>query len=506
MPPYPSPTPATGAPAPQVTLTVVNALLLPVADAGDGEPDWYLGWLRVDETGRICGIGPGQPPTLEPSQESSDARVLDVGGSIVAPGFISAHSHLFTSGLRGIASSSTLYPWVRSMMEVFQHAESEDMYWSTLHGSMDFLANGITSAYNFTQSRVTWVYDPSTAKAELAGIHPPEYLTRQFDAAVDAGLRVMNAIRLDDEAGPDSQMLAMFSEMASASAELTPADRHLGVSVMGAVQWAAQARSAELEAQVMADHGITNQAHFVETAEGIDVQRAKFDWYDKAGALGPSFLFGHFVHPSDAMVERAVETGCGMVWQATSNGRLGSGFADVVRYRSLGMKVGMGLDDQSCTDISDPFGNMRIGMYTMRAMYSDASVLTPREMLRLHTLGSAEVLGVADRVGSLEVGKMADFVVVDHRAPSTGPVWDVYATYVMACGLRNLKSVYVGGVLASQEGRCTTPLATDADAQLAERVTRAAHAEGFRLALDPEEFAVARAGVRERAGAPEAGE
>ncbi|GAA1313266.1 amidohydrolase family protein [Pseudonocardia xinjiangensis] len=464
-------------------LTLVNAVLLPMADAAPGAPDWFVGWMRVDESGRISGIGPGSPPPE--AADGPAATVVDAGGTIVAPGFVSAHSHLFTSGLRGIAPGSTLYPWLQAMSEVFRHADAEAMYWSTVHGALDFLACGITSAYNFTQSRVSWVFDPATARSTVGTVHPPEYLTRQFDGAADTGLRVMTAIRLDDEAAPEPQVLGTFADMVAACAERTPADQHLGASVFGAVQWAASPRTAEIEAQVMREHGIGNQSHFLETAQDVEVQRAKFAWYTDAGVLGPALLLGHFVHPTDEMVTAAAEAGCGMVWQATSNGRLGSGIADVVRFARAGMRIGMGLDDQSCTDQSDPFGNMRLGMYTMRALHTDASVLMPREVLRMHTLGSAEVLGVADRVGSLEIGKFADFVVVDHRAPGTGPVWDVYATYVMACGLRNLKQVYVGGALVSEDGRCTGPLAADVDDALHDRITRAARAAGMHPALDP---------------------
>ncbi|WP_214403823.1 amidohydrolase family protein [Pseudonocardia lacus] len=256
-------------------LTVTDALLIPVADTG---PDWFHGWLTVGADGRITGIGPGAPPSVE-------GEVLDAGGAMVAPGFVSAHSHLFTSGLRGIAPGSTLYPWVRAMMDVFAHADAEDLYWSTLHGALDFLANGVTSAYNFTQSRVTWLYDPATASNTLGAVHPARYLTRQFEAAADAGIRVMNAIRLDDEAAPEDETLGVFADMVAASTDLVPADQHLGASVFGAAQWAAGPRTAQLEALVMDRYGLIDQAHFLETAQGIDVQRAKFAWYADAGAL-----------------------------------------------------------------------------------------------------------------------------------------------------------------------------------------------------------------------------
>lgn len=486
-------------------LMIVNALLLPMADAGPHP--WYLGWMSVGTDGTITGIGPGNPHAPAPAPvpddaarrseaagsppprpgERADVDVIDVGGAMVAPGFVSAHSHIYTSGLRGLAHSDTLYPWVLENNKALLGSGTEDLYWYTLHGSLDFLGNGITSAYNFTHSRVAWLYDAPAGRNVAAKINPTDYLTRQFDATADSGIRVVNSFRLDDEAFSEVETIDTFTAMVHASRERTPPAQFLGSSIMGAVQWSREPRTAELEAQMMRELGVSNQAHFVETAENIAFQQSKFGWYDDAGALGARFLFGHFVHPTDAMVERAAEAGCAMVWQPTSNGRLGSGVADVIRLRGLGMRIGMGLDDQSCTDISDPFQNMRIGMYTTRALHSDAAVMTPREVLRMHTLGSAEALGVEAQIGSLEVGKRADFLVVDPRKPDTGPIWDVVATYVMACGLRNLKHVFVGGVQVSKDGDLTSPLAADASLELHARIVHSARSQGMDLAYVPED-------------------
>jgi 5-methylthioadenosine/S-adenosylhomocysteine deaminase len=159
------------------------------------------------------------------------------------------------------------------------------------------------------------------------------------------------------------------------------------------------------------------------------------------------------------MIVEAASCGCAMSWQPTYNGRLASGFADIRACVDAGMRVGVGLDDQSCTDISDPFANMRFGIYSQRAHARDPGAMGVAEMLRMHTLDSAEALGVADRLGSLEVGKHADFLVVDPREPDTGPIWNAMGTYVLACGLRNLKAVYVGGNRIAQDGKLTHPKA-----------------------------------------------
>jgi 5-methylthioadenosine/S-adenosylhomocysteine deaminase len=176
-------------------------------------------------------------------------------------------------------------------------------------------------------------------------------------------------------------------------------------------------------------------------------------------------VFGHFVHPDARILDDCARHGCAVSWQPVANGRLASGVADVPALRSRGIRVGLGLDDQACTDVSDPWQSMRFGLYSSRAATGTAELL-PADVLRMQTLGAAEVIGVADRVGSLEPGSYADFVVVDPRRPDVGPVRDPLAVYVLSMTLRNLAAVYVGGRLVSADGRSTSPLSERAAAEL----------------------------------------
>jgi len=131
--------------------------------------------------------------------------------------------------------------------------------------------------------------------------------------------------------------------------------------------------------------------------------------------------------------------------------------------------VGLGLDDQACSDVSDPWQNMRFGLYQARSTTRTAALM-PADVLRMQTLGAAEVIGVADRVGSLAPGKFADFVVVDPRSPDMGPLHSPVDNYVLSSTLRNLKEVYVGGRLASRDGRSTSPLAAASVAEVHRRI------------------------------------
>jgi cytosine/adenosine deaminase-related metal-dependent hydrolase len=314
-----------------------------------------------------------------------------------------------------------------------------------------------------------------------APLRGTEYHTRQADGCLDAGLRFVDSIGMDVTAGTDDEIFARFEASVAHTRAMDP-DYALGASIMGQVQWSPRPEAAEIEVEAMRRFGVTNQAHFLESPEAVPLQQSKFALYRDAGALGEGMMFGHFIQTTPEIIEQAAAGGASMSWQPASNGRLASGTALVPEMIAMGMKVGMGLDDQACTDVSDPWQNMRMGIAMQRARTKDPLSMMPELVLRLHTLGSAEIMGVADRVGSLEVGKFADFVVVDPRRPDVGPLWHPVRSYVLSMSLRNLLGVYVGGKLVSRAGESTNPLAAEASVRvhadlpgLAERLGRHPH-------------------------------
>jgi 5-methylthioadenosine/S-adenosylhomocysteine deaminase len=421
-------------------LIVRNAVIMTVQEGKDP----YLGYMVVGEDGRIADIGPGEPPAAFHAP-----AVVDAGGKFVAPGFISAHSHLFQSPLRGLGVDGTLYGWLQAIDRLNRNSTPDDLYWFSLHGAVDYLRNGITTAYDFTYSGSLGggQHSVGIGEAYSGPIPDPEPFERsQFKAKVDSGIRFVDSISIVP-LGTEAEIRSRFERILAYSRQFSGNPRFLKMAISGWVQLAPARDAAVREATFMRDYGLINQAHFLESPERVDVQREKFAWYRDAGALGPNFIFGHFIQTTPEIVREAAASGASMCWQPTSNGRLGSGVADIVAYRAAGMKVGMGLDDQSCTDISDPFQNMRIGLYAIRDLHKSASALRVKDVLYMHTMGSAEILHVDADLGSLEKGKWADFLVVDPRSPDTGPVHDPVATYVLACGLRNLKQVYVAGDL-----------------------------------------------------------
>ena len=421
-------------------LLVKNALLMTMAES---QKDPFMGYFLVGADGRIVKVAAGEPPS-----DMAAAAVYDADGKFIIPGFISAHSHIYCSPLRGTGADKTLLDWIAAWVPLISASSPEDLYWYTLHGCLDFTRYGITSAYNFTTTGSKWngYEKPSTPV-------PGDWEEQQFRAEMDSGMRFIHSLSsafFDTEA----EQRANIEKFIAYSKPFRDNPRFLKLALSGGVAFTRNRDAARREAAYMRDYDLDNQMHYLEPPNAVQVQRDKFPWLVESGmlAMGPRLYFGHFIHTTPEIVAAVAKAGCNMVWNPLSNGRLASGFADIPAYLKAGMKVGMGLDNQNASDIPDPFENMRMGLYAMRDKYEDATIMSPYDVLRLHTMGSATVMRVAEKIGSLEPGKYADFDVIDPRHRDTGPVYDAYATLVLACGQANLERVYIGGEMVALRG------------------------------------------------------
>ena len=406
-------------------LLIVNGTELTMKP-GQTEP--FVGYVLVGNDGKIKAIGKGKPPAGTTAHTTYDAK-----GKFVLPGFISAHSHMSESAFRGLATDQYVYRypamtgWVEALETRELGTKPEDYYWFTLQGALDHLVHGITSVYNFAYAR-----EDDEAFEEY-----------QWRAELDSGMRFIHSYEPSGNSTPEVRRANLEKFLAYAKKDMGRPT----VLKMAYSGWITTPQAIKLDASFMRDYHLYSEIHFLESPVNQQAQRDTFQYIVDANMLGPNVSFGHFIHPDDAILKAVAAAGSGMVWNPMSNGRLASGIADIPKYRRMGIKVGMGVDGQGSSDLPDPFENMRMGLYVIRAHNESATVLQPIDVLRFHTMGSAEVLGVADKVGSLEVGKFGDIIIVDPNLVERGPVIDPYAAVVLSCNAMNLAKVYVGGDL-----------------------------------------------------------
>lgn len=399
----------------------------------------FTGYLAVADDGKIVAVAKGDPPA-----DLKAAQVIDAHGDWIIPGFISAHSHLWQAAYRGIAADSTLTGWIDDLYSKRAiKAPAEDFYWFCLLGSLDHLQHGITAAYNFNYSRTN-----------EQGTRSP-FDEAQFRAELKSGIRFVHGyepgwmapgVTIDQQ----RNRLKAFLDWTAAQPK-SPA--FLSVMINGDTAFNDTYQQAVLEKTLMDEFHLLNQTHYLEPPEAKTQaeERAKFRWLVDSGLLSKQLIFGHFIHTDENILEQTAKFDVAVTWNPLSNGRMASGVADIPTYLKMGIRVGMGIDGEASGDLADPFENMRAGLYAVRDKYEDATVLSPYQVLWLHTMGSADVLGVKDKLGSLEAGKYGDFLMIDPTR--LGAVLeDPYANLVLVTGERDIERVFVGGELKVEHG------------------------------------------------------
>ena len=411
-------------------LIVRNARIMTMA-ANQREP--INGYLAIASDGTIQAISPGEPPASLHAD-----KVVDAQGDFIIPGFISAHSHLWQAAYRGLAADKTLPGWIDDLYGKHASlASPEDMYWFALLGSLDHLEHGITTAYNFTYG----------GRAKTADLNN-QLEEAQFRGAEESGIRFVHSY------GPDRVSPSLTVEQGRArlkifldwAAAQPPNSHFLSVMISGTTAFNNTYQQAVMEAAMMKEFHLGNQTHYIEAPDDQGEQRSKFRWMIDSGLLNNQLIFGHFIHADDYILQQTAKAGASMSWNPLSNGRLASGTADIPKYLKMGIRVGMGVDGEASADLADPFENMRTGLYAIHDKYEDATVMSPYQVLWLHTMGSADVLNIKDKLGSLEPGKFADFLLVNPKRLGVS-LEDPYANLVLVAAERDIDSVYVGGEL-----------------------------------------------------------
>lgn len=412
--------------ASEPTTLIRNATVLSMDPA---YPEPSIGHLLITGS-RITAVGPGQySGAIVPD------TIVEAQGKVLMPGFVSGHNHLWQSAFRGLAPNGELYAWLQSLHWTYgKYFRAGDFYAFTLQGALDQLRHGITTTYNHSQR---------------LGADEALYM-ESLQASLDAGQRFIFAYN-PDLSKTESEIRDNFAALVSRASSQPETSMLLGLSVNSVGMYNEDKNKLALEIELARYYKMSLQIHYLEQHSRRTQEQALWPTLKQNGAVADNVSYAHFIHTTDAILKDTAAAGGAMIWNPLSNGRLASGLADIPRYLELGVRVGMGVDGAASADIADPFENMRMGLYALRMQSHSASIMSPREILDLHTLATAEVLGVDDQIGSLAAGKYADLLLINLSQPITGPIFDVEASLVFAASSSNIERIYVGGQLRAEQ-------------------------------------------------------
>ena len=362
--------------------------------------------------------------------DSLDAKeIYDATDKLISPGLINSHTHLGMSLLRGWAEGVNL----QGFLERVWAAEGAIMDEATCElgtelGALEALLSGTTTTMDMYLNPIA-----------------------THRGAVRVGLRHIAGPIFFDFPGLDGLQWEQRIERAHQwPAELAKiGGPYIPIYFMPHSTYTDSPENLTQVAAIAKELGARIHLHVSETeAENADVQtrygKTPTEVCRDTGILDVPTIFGHGVHLSDSDMVIAASKGTSIGHCPGSNLKLGSGLARFNDLRKAGIAVGLGTDSCSSSNDLDMFSVMRIAAHVVALRQSPADVdLTA--IVRAATIEAAKAVGLADRIGRIEIGKEADLIALDLHAAHLTPVHDVNALLVFAAGRGDVTDVWVAG-------------------------------------------------------------
>jgi len=339
------------------------------------------------------------------SVASADVE-LDANGKIALPGLINTHTHLSMTMFRGFADDMLLQDWLQKKIWPLEAKHTDETcYFGALLGSAEMILSGTTSFVD--------MYFHMEAVA---------------NALVKSGLRGFLSYGIIDQF--DSAKARLEQENTRKFLEYVQALGNPCIRfALGPHAPYTCSEETLLWAREYAEkNGAIIHIHLAETRrEQADFQKQHgmrvVEYLDKIGALSKNMLAAHCVWLTKSEVDLLAKAGVSVAHCPVSNMKLASGgVAPLPEMFDRGMAVGLGTDGASSNNTLDMFETMKVCALLHKAHRWDPTVLNAQKVLDLATIEGARALGVEREIGSIEIGKRADIILINTKRPNMMPI------------------------------------------------------------------------------------
>ncbi|MFI1358421.1 amidohydrolase family protein [Streptomyces sp. NPDC020898] len=365
------------------------------------------------------------------------AAVIEAKGALLIPGFVDTHRHMWQSALRGIGVDWTFDNYFGAMQALLPRFRPEDVYAGNHLGMVEAVADGVTTVVDWSHGSSTPAHADAAVDALTAvpGRARWAYGRFGFDTSwVTSGeVERIRAARFSS----DDQLVTMQLALDLPSDDPSPADAALR-----------HARQQGLPVTMHAGiFGLNPDALIAHLADN--------------GFLGPTTTLVHAATLTDDSYRRIADSGAFLSLSAESELNAGQGYPPTGAARRFGIPISLSMDTVVWWS-GDMFSAMRAtlsaerGLTFLRAHARGEQVtshdLRAADVLHYATLGGAEALGMADRIGSVTPGKLADLVLLRQDTPSMTPVNHPVGHLVFQAGRGDIDTVIVGGRVLKHRG------------------------------------------------------
>ncbi|MFW9799690.1 MAG: amidohydrolase [Candidatus Thorarchaeota archaeon] len=372
------------------------------------------------EEGRIAGTG----RTSELSDEKAEL-VLDARNMIVMPGLIDTHVHLAQALIRGCADDVSLVDWLKRYVWVLQgnFTDADGRVSAELcmaemirTGTTSFVECMIHTRYGF--NGIAEAVEKAGLRAALSKIVMDSTGYADSDDIMYPGMIEDRDACLDET----DRMHAKWHNEADGRLQVWYGLRSLGAVTPDLFREVVRLSREKDTRMTMHLGEVVDDLRYVKDNFGMTLTEFAQDM----GLLGPDMVFAHGIHFDDADLNRLAVTQSNVSHCPSSNMKLASGFARIPEMIEMGVPVSLGCDGGPSNNTYDMIREMRMAALIHKAKVDDPLVVPAEQAIEMATLGGAKAMGIAESVGSLEPGKLADIILVDMRdlglTPNSNPV------------------------------------------------------------------------------------
>jgi len=368
------------------------------------------------------------------AKEYSSDETIDCNGKVLMPGLVNAHTHVPMTLLRGLADDLRLDVWLMGyMMPVEREFVSpEFVRLGTLLACAEQIRSGITTFNDM------YYFEEHVAQA-----------------AADAGMRAVCGQTVMKFPAPDAASYEDSLQMAREFIKKWKDHPLIVPAVSPHAPYTCTAEILRATAELAKEFDVPLHTHLSETAFEVDNMRNEngmpvIPYVKKQGLLDAKLIAAHCVHVDVGEIRTLHHAGAGVSHNPSSNLKLASGFAPVMKMLETGLNVGIGTDGPASNNDLDMFEEVRLAAFVAKAVTNDPTSLPASQALLMATRLGAQALHIGHLTGSVEVGKRADLILVDvspvHNAPSFKRAADnAYAQIVYASKSTDVSDVMVNG-------------------------------------------------------------
>ncbi|MCX6650578.1 MAG: amidohydrolase family protein [Methanomassiliicoccales archaeon] len=382
------------------------------------------------EDGKITEIG---------SVRRGADQIIDAGGAPVLPGLINTHAHVAMTVMKGMVDDLPFSKFLDRVFAIDSDRQEFDLLAGSRLGCLEMLLGGTTTFVDLYYSQD--VIARAVKEAGMRGVLCWAVLDQEFTT--------QNGVPLDN--------CKRFHAQFAGDRNIIP-----GMGLQGVYVCSEETcmRSKEFSDRT----GALMTFHLSETRKEVYDHKAKTgerpaDWLNSIGFLNHRCLAAHAAWLTIKEVRALGKAGASISTCPVSNMKLATGgVAPIPEMLREGVNVTVGTDGSTTNNSLDLFGEMKTLALLQKSSRWDPTVVTAQEALDFATINAAKAIGMADQLGSIEVGKRADIVLMDARSPALRPVTpeNVVSNLVYAASRGDVRTVLCDGKVVISDRRSLT--------------------------------------------------